>query len=191
MGVCQVTDMIGDCTFPGEFDSAQFGRVCYAHHLLETRPDADKAIAAIGMQRKPHPPGHYGKYTVAKADGTPTDPKADYFVLRLDTDTHARVAALAYADACEFKSPQLAADLRARVKRHVSSREEALEVAAGSMAREMRDEIDLEILNKLTTPPLTTFPKNGLLCSVCGQPQYETPSGPTCGEHGGAEGRKP
>jgi len=26
----------------------------------------------------------------------------------------------------------------------------------------------------------------GTRCSVCGEPQYETPSGDTCGEHGGA-----
>jgi len=59
----------------------------------------------------------YGKYLIDKADGTPTDPHAAYFVLRLDTDPAARAAALAYADACEATAPELAADLRALVGR--------------------------------------------------------------------------
>jgi hypothetical protein len=41
--------------------------------------------------------GLYGKYTIAKADGSEIDPKAKYFVLRLDTDPAARIAARAYA----------------------------------------------------------------------------------------------
>lgn len=39
----------------------------------------------------------YYKYLVTKADGSPVDPKADYFVLRLDTDPAARLAAYCYA----------------------------------------------------------------------------------------------
>lgn len=35
------------------------------------------------------------------------------------------------------------------------------------------------------------FPVTGLLCSICNKPQYDTPSGPTCGEHGGADGVEP
>jgi hypothetical protein len=34
--------------------------------------------------------------------------------------------------------------------------------------------------------PLESYPKAGY-CSVCGKVSYQTPSGPTCGEHGGAE----
>jgi hypothetical protein len=34
------------------------------------------------------PPGLYGRYVVHKADGTPTDPRAVYFVLRLDSHGH-------------------------------------------------------------------------------------------------------
>lgn len=59
--------------------------------------------------------GLYGKYRVTKRDGTPTDGDADYFVMRLDTDEHARVAALAYADSVEKENPFLANDLRAVV----------------------------------------------------------------------------
>ena len=42
--------------------------------------------------------GLFGKYIIAKADGSEVDPAARYFVLRLDTDTHARRAALLYAE---------------------------------------------------------------------------------------------
>lgn len=38
---------------------------------------------------------------------------------------------------------------------------------------------------------LIDFPLNGLLCADCGKPQYDTPSGATCGEHGGADGVEP
>jgi len=33
-----------------------------------------------------------------KADGSPVDPNAMYFVLRIDTDPHARIALRAYAE---------------------------------------------------------------------------------------------
>ena len=42
--------------------------------------------------------GLYGKYRDEKANGSPVDPKADYFVLRLDTDKAARKAAIYYAE---------------------------------------------------------------------------------------------
>jgi hypothetical protein len=36
---------------------------------------------------------------------------------------------------------------------------------------------------------LNHYPKNGLLCSVCHEPQYRAPSGPVCVKgHGGADG---
>jgi hypothetical protein len=57
------------------------------------------------------------KYRVEKIDG-PTDPNADYFVLRLDNDAAAMQAALAYAHAVEPFNPQLAHDLRERVGRY-------------------------------------------------------------------------
>lgn len=39
----------------------------------------------------------FGKYNVTKSDGTPTDPKAQYFVLRIDTDPAAMMALGFYA----------------------------------------------------------------------------------------------
>jgi len=41
--------------------------------------------------------GLYGKYAIRKTDGSTIDPKADYFILRLDTDPAARIAAREYA----------------------------------------------------------------------------------------------
>ena len=42
------------------------------------------------MVQKDEPKGLYGKYRIEKGDGTPVDPEAVYFTLRLDTDKHAR-----------------------------------------------------------------------------------------------------
>ena len=41
--------------------------------------------------------GLFNKYKIEKADGSPVDPNAIYFVLRLDTDVAAREAAIFYA----------------------------------------------------------------------------------------------
>ena len=43
------------------------------------------------------------------------DPKAIYFVLRLDTDPHARVAARAYAESVRAENPQFARDILEKV----------------------------------------------------------------------------
>ena len=59
--------------------------------------------------------GLYGKYKIEKVDGTPIDPEADYFVLRLDKDPHARTAAIAYSDACFFDNQALSGDLLDRI----------------------------------------------------------------------------
>jgi hypothetical protein len=40
--------------------------------------------------------GLFSKYIIQKADGSPVDPGAQYFVLRLDTDKAARIAIRAY-----------------------------------------------------------------------------------------------
>ena len=48
--------------------------------------------------------GVYGKYILAKADGSDIDPDACYFILRLDTDVAARAAARTYAEECGNKS---------------------------------------------------------------------------------------
>lgn len=53
----------------------------------------------------------YNKYVIEKRDGSPIDPKAQYFVMRLDTDICARIAARIYAECCEAKWPGLADEL--------------------------------------------------------------------------------
>jgi hypothetical protein len=55
------------------------------------------------------------KYVIAKTDGQPIDEKAAYFLLRLDEDPHARMAAMMYAASVEQENPQLARELRAWV----------------------------------------------------------------------------
>ena len=53
----------------------------------------------------------FDKYTVTKNEG-PTDPDAQYFVLRLDTDHHARVAFAAYAQSIMAEDEDFGAELR-------------------------------------------------------------------------------
>ena len=62
--------------------------------------------------------GFYHKYIIKKADGSPISPMADYFVLRLDTDRAARIAAMAYAEAILSQNPRLAGDLADRIREH-------------------------------------------------------------------------
>lgn len=66
------------------------------------------------LSEEPDENGLYRKYVVdvRKADGEPTDPDAEYLVLRLDTDAAARKAALVYADAVEDEMPKFADDIR-------------------------------------------------------------------------------
>jgi len=55
--------------------------------------------------------GLYQKYIIQKADGTPIDLNADYFVLRLDTDKYAREALKFYGSAIYQDNPELAYDI--------------------------------------------------------------------------------
>jgi hypothetical protein len=61
------------------------------------------------------------RYIIRKADKSPVDPKAEYFVLRLDMGAKdwshvqaCRKAILAYASAIAFHSPELAKDIYAK-----------------------------------------------------------------------------
>ena len=47
----------------------------------------------------------------SKADGSKIDPDAKYFVLRVDTDKHAKKALLAYAESVREDNPTLAKDI--------------------------------------------------------------------------------
>ena len=66
--------------------------------------------------------GLYGKFNISKADGSPIDPEADYFVLRLDGDTPyaeaSRQAALEFAAAIAKINPTLYQQLIANATYH-------------------------------------------------------------------------
>jgi len=62
--------------------------------------------------------GLYDKYTVIKNDRSEIDQDADYFVIRIDSDKHARVAALAYADSIKEENPHLSFDIKQRVAKY-------------------------------------------------------------------------
>ena len=61
--------------------------------------------------------GIFDKYNISKKDGT-TDPLADYFVLRLDKDPHAIVAAKAYAESVKPENINLAMDIYGKVMKY-------------------------------------------------------------------------
>lgn len=61
--------------------------------------------------------GLYGKYVIQKTDGSPVDPHAVYFTLRIDKDRHARVAIRAYIESCREENPELARDLERVLRR--------------------------------------------------------------------------
>lgn len=64
----------------------------------------------MASDNAPTPPGLYNKYRVVKVNGE-TDPRAQYFVLRLDTDRAARLALCTYARVVADTNPRLAAQL--------------------------------------------------------------------------------
>ncbi len=57
------------------------------------------------------------KYLISKANGDPIDEGAEYFVLRLDTDVHAQIAAICYAHAITPENPELARRIHESVMR--------------------------------------------------------------------------
>ncbi|MBK9075488.1 MAG: hypothetical protein IPL77_11030 [Flavobacteriales bacterium] len=87
----------------------------YQIHMLSRFEALSRRIEALEQaQRPPEKPARdvlYGKYRIAKSDGTPVDPAAKYFVLRVDKDPHARTALRRYARLIEAESPGLTRDL--------------------------------------------------------------------------------
>ena len=63
--------------------------------------------------------GIYNKYIVSKVAG-PMEPGAEYFVLRIDSDPHARAAIKAYAQSIQKENPNLAFDLLRKVAKHIT-----------------------------------------------------------------------
>jgi len=60
----------------------------------------------------------FNKYKIEKTDGSPVDPKAEYFVLRIDTDPAARKALAAYALEVSKDNPEFAEQLWKLVGQH-------------------------------------------------------------------------
>lgn len=56
------------------------------------------------------------KYVIQKVDGSTVDPNADYFVLRLDKDPHARLALLNYARSVRKDNEELYWDIINRLQ---------------------------------------------------------------------------
>ena len=107
---------------------AQYACDIESHRTTDYTPlrcakDIRRAVGAIDTYEMPCKPistdkGHrtvglHQKYVLAKRDGSPVDPAAVYFPLRLDSDPYARIGARAYADAVRPANPRLAADLDA------------------------------------------------------------------------------
>ena len=59
--------------------------------------------------------GYYKKYHISKNDGSSINPDADYFVLRLDTDVHARKALRQYAESIRSENASFADDIIQKV----------------------------------------------------------------------------
>lgn len=82
--------------------------------LQQTFPTAEDADLA-GLEKR---------WIVHRMDHAETKPESKHFggcatfVLDISHDPFAQVAALAYAQACAYDYPQLAADLRALVRKH-------------------------------------------------------------------------
>lgn len=71
-------------------------------------------------EQEDNPHGFNRRYCVTKADGSPVDPDAQYFVLRLDSGCKdadhlkaCRLALAVYAANIKGTAPQLASELRA------------------------------------------------------------------------------
>lgn len=101
---------------------------CLCNHMDDLLRKAaqlseDEVGGIVDRSQKPNPDkqGWYLKYNIEKSDGSPMDPEADYFVLRLDKDPHARKAADAYAKSVARENPTLANDLRQRIATALSS----------------------------------------------------------------------
>lgn len=64
----------------------------------------------------------FQKYTVTKTNGEPIDPDAQYFVLRLDTDSAARGAVIEYARRIQAKDENFSKELLRWVNAFIPSR---------------------------------------------------------------------
>ena len=123
------------------------------------------------------PLGLYRKYEIRKADGTPVDPDAKYFVLRYDKDRHARIAMASYAKSVLVENADLAREIIEDVR---------LFAAESELRNLPRVEVSPAIQGARGSSPLSGYVKPEILplggvCVECGGPA----SGmcPTCRKH--------
>lgn len=118
------------------------------------------------------------KYNVSKVDGSPVDPKARYFVLRLDLTSDsleylaARKAIMAYTKACTDWRPELAQDLNLRFAITAETEQllgalhamQSLQAAADTLlvSYRTRSALLLEIITVLNTDAVRTWLKTEL-----------------------------
>jgi hypothetical protein len=79
------------------------GKDLYELYSRSDIPDMESTYKKGGLEKS--------KYIIQKTDGTQVDPEAWYFVLRIDKDLHAKVAALAYAKSVAKVNIRLAVEL--------------------------------------------------------------------------------
>lgn len=65
----------------------------------------------------------FQKYNITKNDGSPIDPNAQYFVLRVDTDLVARKAVLRYSSYISHTDPEFAEELYRWVMKYETNEE--------------------------------------------------------------------
>jgi hypothetical protein len=91
------------------------------------------------------------KYTVIKADGTACDKEADYFVLRIDEDPHARNALAVYAESLAYDNPLFAYDIVTKLKdyKDVRGLDDAISFVMMRLAEELQTAVNVLKRNKL------------------------------------------
>jgi hypothetical protein len=90
---------------------------CWPEMVAWLQAPNKKGQSMIPTQTE-NPKGLHQRYIVSKVSGEPVDPRAEYFVLRVDehgSDSRhvnaCRIAVLAYAHEIEHYLPELASDL--------------------------------------------------------------------------------
>lgn len=111
----------------------------FLDHSVEAQWEAWRAALGIGDQIdcpipsiEENPDGLHRKYIVRKADGSPNDPNASYFVLRLDDGCRDEV----HLRACRIAAAQYASEITRTA--HKSPNEKTLRTVADQLFKSIR-----------------------------------------------------
>ncbi len=74
----------------------------------------------------------FNKYNIEKQDGSPVDPNAQYFVLRIDTDPAARYALNAYALFVFKTDPKFSRELLEWISQYDGAVEQSVQRTKGT-----------------------------------------------------------